>query len=221
MQPDAIELQTAKGERTTISTSAVTVASCSVSLRSIWETRLTARKFPQALADGFVPTHMIDGVGIGRGRSLMFVRKPASDRPWRQRSRPVSAVKYSREAAFRRTAAPASGTLSLPARSHLRSRSRPHRSNSANASTLPRLPSAWRSMPATWLLRSPFASASVGSPHISRPGGRIGGKAIEIRIFQNFDSLLGFQQQAVLDGFEIPARNGLLSIDAAARIASP
>src|SRR5580693_2915212 len=40
----ATGLQTEKGERTTISTSAITWASCGDILESIWETRLTRRK---------------------------------------------------------------------------------------------------------------------------------------------------------------------------------
>jgi hypothetical protein len=40
VQPDAIGLQTANGDRTIISTSAVTSASCADTSVSIWKTRL-------------------------------------------------------------------------------------------------------------------------------------------------------------------------------------
>ena len=52
-----------------------------------------------------------------------------------------------------------------------------------------------------------------------RAGSRIGGEAIEIRIVQYFDAFLGFLQQAIPDGLDVPARNILPSKDAATGIA--
>src|SRR5262249_34047963 len=54
-----------------------------------------------------------------------------------------------------------------------------------------------------------------------RTGGGVGRKAIEIRIAQDRDPLLGFRQQASGDRLEILEAYGLASENAAALVASP
>jgi hypothetical protein len=69
VQPDAIGLQTANGDSTIISTSAVTKASCADTSVSIWKTRLTERKSSQALAEWICAT---DRALQPRGRVVEF-----------------------------------------------------------------------------------------------------------------------------------------------------
>ena len=69
VQADAIGLQTANGDSTIISTSAVTRASCADTSVSIWNTRLTKRKSSQALAEWICATHKSTASASGTGEN--------------------------------------------------------------------------------------------------------------------------------------------------------
>src|ERR1700722_17662591 len=80
VQPDATGLQTANGDSTIISTSAVTSALSSATLLPIWDTRLTARKVSQALAAWICApqssTASASGNGEARWRPKIFPGSP-------------------------------------------------------------------------------------------------------------------------------------------------
>src|SRR5712671_1155657 len=67
VQLEAIGLQTANGERTIISTAAVTSALCSATSLSISKTPLTLRKLWQVLAEWICATHKSTASASGKG----------------------------------------------------------------------------------------------------------------------------------------------------------
>ena len=88
VQLDAIGLQSANGESTIISTSAVTSALCSATSLSISNTRLTLRKSWHVLAEWICATHKSTPSASGKGENtcrpvfrfvLLF---PSIDRSW-------------------------------------------------------------------------------------------------------------------------------------------
>src|SRR6266403_4218602 len=71
VQLDAIGLQTANGESTIISTSAVTSALCSTISLSISNTRLTLKKIMAGIGRVDLRHAQINSIGIGQGRGQM------------------------------------------------------------------------------------------------------------------------------------------------------
>jgi hypothetical protein len=203
VQPDAIGLQTENGDRTIISTSAVTSASCADTSVSIRKTRLTERKSSQALAEWICATHKSTASASGTGENGCCPKTRLGSRL----AAAISAVfrlKYSaRQLSDGDNSS--SGTFSLFVRLQLRSRSLPQRSYSLNAA-LASSPFNLAISPRTWLLSSAFAGQGRIAAH-QHPGGGIGRQAIEIRIAQDGDPLFGFLQQACLDGFDVLARH--------------
>src|SRR5580693_5827610 len=166
VQPDAIGLQAANGESTTISTSAFTRALCADASLSSWVTRLTRRKFSQALAEWICATHKSTASASGEGEGR-FSPKIRFGSPLAAMTCAVFSLKYSARQSSDGGSS-SSGTLSFPARPHFRSRALVHRAYSANAS----LASSSFSLPiraTTWSPSSLSAMANEGSLQISIP----------------------------------------------------
>src|SRR5712671_4613930 len=166
VQLEAIGLQTANGERTIISTAAVTSALCSATSLSISKTPLTLRKLWQVLAEWICATHRSTPSASGRGVDIC--------RPKTRLGSPLAAIISAVFWLMYSARQPAdddsscSGTLSLSSRSHFRSRALVHRAYSANAS----LASSSFNLAIrarTRLLSSASAIASEGSLQISSP----------------------------------------------------
>src|SRR5215472_8652044 len=166
VQLDAIELQAAKGESTTISIPTVTSAFWFATWLSSSNTRLTLKKSPQEFFAWICETQ--------RSTESAFGRDAGRSRPKTRFGSPLAAS-IPAVISFRKSsrqscdgANSASGTLSLPARLHLRSRFLIHLAYSAKASCASSsfsLPISARTSP----LSSVSPSASVGSLQISEP----------------------------------------------------